>query len=113
MVQVFANLLSNALKFMPPGRSPRVEIAATRQDGRTHVTVDDNGIGVPMGERTAIFRLFSRGTHSEMYPGSGVGLAVVRLAVERQGGRVHVEDAPGGGARFRVELPEGESGPTD
>lgn len=101
--QVVDNLVSNALKFVAPGRAPRLTIHGERLDGCARLWVEDNGIGIPAGSRDAVFRVFER--LDESYPGSGVGLATVRRAVERMGGRVGVESEAGSGSRFWVELP--------
>lgn len=104
LVKTFANLLSNAVKFVPPDTTPRVKIDATTDGERVRVRVEDNGIGIAEDEREEIFELFVRGRRSESYRGTGMGLAIVRQAVERQGGSVRVEDGSDGGSRFCVEL---------
>ena len=65
--------------------------------------MEDNGIGIAPGHQEQIFRLFTR-LHGEKYPGTGIGLAIVRKAIERLGGRVGVEAARGQGSRFWLEL---------
>lgn len=104
LVRTFANLVSNAVKFVPQGTTPRVKIDATKDEGRVRVRVEDNGIGIAENEKEEIFDLFVRGGRSESYRGTGMGLAIVRQAVERQGGSVRVEDGSDGGSRFCVEL---------
>jgi signal transduction histidine kinase len=66
---------------------------------------EDNGIGISADEQQLLFRMFQR-IHSETYPGTGLGLALVRKAVERMGGQAGVESQPGGGSRFWLQLPE-------
>ncbi len=103
--QVVLNLLDNAVRYGPSGQTIRV--AARRVDGHVRVTVDDEGPGVPAEERERIFEPFRRGDQSvgTVVVGSGIGLAVVRQIVESHEGSVGVVDAPGGGARFVVEIP--------
>jgi len=103
LVQIVVNLLENAIKH---GHAHgRVEAALLPLDGRfVEVRVDDDGPGVPPEEREAVFALARRGAGAEA-PGTGIGLAVVRLLAERVGGEVDVDVAPLGGARFRARLP--------
>ena len=101
---VLLNFLDNAAKYGPSPQTVRVGAAA--QDATVRLWVDDEGPGVPTAEREAIWSPFARldrdrrGTR----PGSGIGLSVVRDLVERQSGSCRVESAPGGGARFIVQL---------
>jgi PAS domain S-box-containing protein len=104
LVQVFANLVGNALKFVAPGVAPHVVIDARRAGDRVSVTIDDNGIGILPEHRDRIFGVFERLHGQESYPGSGIGLAIVRRAVAKMNGRVAVSDGPQGGARFEIEL---------
>ena len=104
--QVLCNLISNAVKFHPPGVTPRVRIWGERSDGAARLWVEDEGIGVAPEHSERIFRIFERLHGQEAYPGTGVGLAIVRKAVERMGGSCGVEPAPGGGSRFWIELPD-------
>jgi len=102
--QVLTNLLSNAVKFVHSDVLPKVEISAECAGDRVRLTIADNGIGIPREHQDRVFRVFERLHGSEQYPGTGIGLAIVRRGVERMGGRVWVESAPNAGARFRVEL---------
>jgi signal transduction histidine kinase len=68
--------------------------------------VEDNGIGIAPEHRQRIFKVFERLHGEESYPGTGIGLAIVKKGVERMGGRVGVESDPGHGSRFWIELPE-------
>ena len=101
--QAVNNLLDNALKYTPAGG--RVAIAARTEPGAAIVTISDNGPGVPLAEREAIFRRLYRGDASRSQRGLGLGLSLVKAIVESHGGAVAVDDAPGGGARFTVMIP--------
>jgi PAS domain S-box-containing protein len=105
MLQIFTNLLSNALKFTAPGRTARVEIFAEVGNGDCHFHVKDGGVGVPKEFQEAIFKIFERGAADDDSSGTGVGLAIVRKAVDRMGGRITVESEPGQGSDFVVTIP--------
>lgn len=105
---VLLNLLTNAVKFAAPGRPPHVVVRSHRADGLVRVEVSDNGVGVPPDKREHIFDLFTRADRSR--PGSGIGLATVRAAVEAHGGAVGVEPVATGGTTFWFTLPV--AGPT-
>ncbi|MFN3985041.1 MAG: PAS domain S-box protein [Rhodocyclaceae bacterium] len=102
---VVRNLLENALKFTQARSDARIEFGLSTADGRARLWVKDNGIGFDMKYHDRIFEIFQRLHRSEDYPGTGVGLALVRKAVTRMGGRVWAESAPGSGATFYVEFP--------
>jgi signal transduction histidine kinase len=103
--QILSNLIQNALKFTPPGRAPVLRIFTTRQGRSVRLWVEDNGIGIAPEYREKIFGLFNRLHQQEDYPGTGVGLAIVRKGAERMGGTAGVESTPGQGSRFWVDLP--------
>ena len=100
-------MLDNALKFSRDARPPTIEIGARKVDGKVVLWVRDNGIGFDMKFRERIFDIFSRLERVEHYSGTGVGLALVRKAMQRMGGRVWAESAPGQGATFFLELKHG------
>jgi PAS domain S-box-containing protein len=109
--QVFSNLISNALKFIAPGTTPEVRVRAEEGgDGWVRTWVEDNGIGIASEYHEKIFQVFERLNDASAYPGTGIGLAIVRRAVGRMGGRVGVESQEGKGSRFWVDLPKA-SGP--
>lgn len=116
LVQVFDNLIANAIKFVAPGTAPAVVVSAAAQadDGMAMIEVADNGIGIPRAERERVFGVFERLHGEEQYPGTGIGLAIVRKGIERMGGRVDVLDAPAGasGTVFRITLPLAPRGPS-
>jgi two-component system CheB/CheR fusion protein len=101
--QVLANLLGNALKFVPPGAHPNVRFRTEQADGVVRLWVEDNGIGIAPEHQDRIFRIFERLRPAE-YEGTGIGLAIVKKGVERMGGRIGLESAPGRGTRFWIEL---------
>ena len=111
--QILANLLGNALKFVPPELPPRVEIWTELHDGQVRVCVKDNGIGIKTEHAVKLFQPFVRLVNGADYPGTGIGLAIVRKGVERMGGRVGVESQLGHGSCFWIELPAATNpGPT-
>ncbi len=109
LTQVISNLLGNAVKFVAPDVRPRVRIYAEGMSvpgeaDMVAVCFEDNGIGMPRESQKRLFNIFTRLNRPGLYEGSGIGLAIVKKAVERMGGRVGVESEPGKGSRFRVEL---------
>jgi PAS domain S-box-containing protein len=106
LTQVFSNLMGNALKFVPAGREPSVTVRADAVNGgnRVRVWVEDNGIGIPAEQKEKIFGLFQRLHRPDEFAGTGVGLAIVKKALERMGGTVGVESEKGAGSRFWFEL---------
>jgi PAS domain S-box-containing protein len=103
--QALLNLVSNALKFVATGVRPKVGIRAeARPEGRVRLWVEDNGIGISPAHSAQIFEVFQRLHGSEEYPGTGIGLAIVRGGVERLGGSAGLESTPGEGSRFWIEL---------
>ncbi|MDZ7622104.1 MAG: PAS domain-containing protein [Candidatus Competibacteraceae bacterium] len=103
---VLRNLIDNALKFTRDRQPPVLRIFGRSSDQSTVIlSVKDNGIGFDMRFHDRIFEIFQRLQRAEDYPGTGVGLAIVRKAARRMGGRVWAESAPGQGATFYLELP--------
>jgi signal transduction histidine kinase len=109
LVQVFENLIGNAIKFVAPGVTPDIRIHGSADGGMAQVWVADNGIGIPPEQRDRVFGVFERLHGEEAYPGTGIGLAIVRKGMERLGGSVTVEPASAG-AVFRLRFPLQGSG---
>ena len=103
--QVLQNLLSNAVKFTAPDVAPEVHVSARRREGMWLIAVRDNGIGIDQDD-DVIFKMFGRLHPADAYPGTGIGLALVKRIVERHGGEVDVAPAPGGGSVFSFTLPD-------
>lgn len=102
---VFSNLISNALKFVPEKTSPEVTIWSEDQNDHVRVWIADNGIGIAPQYQEKIFQVFQRLHSNNTYPGTGIGLAIVAKAMQRIGGSVGVESAPGKGSRFWIDVP--------
>lgn len=103
--QILSNLLTNAVKFVPEGVQPQVHLWTERHDGLVRLWIEDNGIGIEPKHQHRLFTMFERIHPRSPYEGTGVGLAIVRKATERMGGRVGVESDGVHGSRFWVELP--------
>lgn len=104
--RVLQNLVDNALKFTPPGQAPRVVIEAESGEDGWQVRVRDNGIGIAPQYQQIIFGVFARLHGEDAYPGTGVGLPICMRIVERHGGRLWLESAPGQGSCFHFSLPK-------
>jgi signal transduction histidine kinase len=107
LTQVISNLLDNAVKFSKPGALPRVRIRAEEMENRVRLWFEDDGIGIDGRAHKRIFGIFQSLHPHGAYEGTGIGLAIVRRAVERMGGKVGVESEAGKGSRFWVELKAG------
>jgi PAS domain S-box-containing protein len=105
LTQLFQNLIGNAIKFVPKGRAPQVSVSARRQNSSWIVGVHDNGIGIKPEYAQKIFAPFQRLHAQTEYEGTGIGLAICRKVVQRHGGTIWVESAPGAGAHFQFEIP--------
>jgi len=108
LAQCVSNLLSNGAKFVSSGTSPQVKISAEAiGDDSIRLWFKDDGIGIAQGDHTRIFRLFERIHPDAEYEGTGIGLTIVRKAVERMGGDLGVESELGQGSRFWIQLKKG------
>ncbi len=105
LTQVTFNLLSNALKFHEKGLSPEVYLSAAAHNGFVRLSVIDKGIGIAPQHRERIWQVFERLHDRETYPGTGIGLAIVKRAVTRMSGSCGLESEVGKGSTFWIELP--------
>lgn len=110
LIQCFTNLLDNAVKFVPPDRGARIRIWTESTGEGVRLWIEDNGSGLPDGSHDRVFEMFERLHDEKNYPGTGIGLAIVRRAVERMGGCVGVVSAPSNGCRFWLQLKGTDSG---
>lgn len=101
--QMLFNLVSNAMKFVPPGVAPVVNLRTEIRGEFVRVWVEDNGIGIAPSHQDQVFGLFTR-LHGAKFEGTGIGLAIVQKGTERMGGRVGVDSAVGCGSRFWFEV---------
>ncbi|NOR50245.1 MAG: PAS domain S-box protein [Desulfuromonadales bacterium] len=103
LIQIFENLIGNALRYAGVNGGI-VEVGGERVGDMVRFYVRDHGQGIPKEEQSKIFDVFYRGSTGKKLPGSGVGLATVQKIARLYGGQAQVEDTPGGGATFRVEM---------
>jgi signal transduction histidine kinase len=107
--QALANLLDNAIKFSRNRQHPEIRIDGSRDGAECLIRIADNGIGFDLAHTDRIFGLFERLHGPQDYEGTGVGLAIVRLVMDKHGGRVIVESAPDRGSTFALAFPQGAS----
>lgn len=104
LVQVLINLISNSLKFVEKGTTPKIKISGYRSNGKVFISIEDNGIGIPVEKRKRVFEVFERLHGVESYPGTGIGLTIVKKAMERMGGKIIIKSAPEKGSIFELEM---------
>lgn len=105
LVQVMANLLTNAFKYTPPGGS--ITVRLTRQGDRVGLDVEDTGIGIPREEQHRVFSRFYRSEAAKALSGTGLGLAITKALVEGMGGTISFVSQPGSGTTFSIRLAAG------
>ncbi len=105
LVQAVANLVSNAIKFVPPNVRPEISISSATTGDRVRLLIADNGIGILPQYQSRLFHIFERLNPNAGYEGTGIGLAIVRKAVERMAGKVGVISDGKSGSTFWIELP--------
>lgn len=104
-IQIFQNLIGNAIKYRQPNINPHVIIRATRTDSSWQFAVEDNGIGIPAGEHEQIFEIFQRSSNHQGRDGLGIGLAICKKIIERLEGQIWVDNEFQHGAKICFSLP--------
>jgi len=107
LIQVFQNLIGNALKFRGD-RAPRIHVGASQGDHGWEFTVEDNGIGIDQQFFDRIFVIFQRLHANQEYEGTGIGLAVCKKIIEQHGGHISVASETGMGTIFTFTISDGE-----
>lgn len=102
--QGFANLMTNAAKFIAPGVRPHIRVRSEARGERVRLWVEDNGIGIAPADQARLFRVFERMSNAQPYEGTGIGLAILRKSIEKMGGACGVESDGRNGSRFWIEL---------
>lgn len=105
LVQLFENLIANAIKYQPPSQTPRIRIECVEITLSWMISITDNGIGIEPQHQAQIFDVFQRLHTEEEYPGTGMGLAIVKRIIDRHQGRIWIESTPGVGSSFHFTLP--------
>jgi len=105
LAQLLQNLIGNAIKFHGAAR-PQIHVFANENENEHEITVKDNGIGIEPQYFERIFMVFQRLHDKGRYPGTGIGLAICKKVVDRHGGRIWLESAPGDGSSFHFTLPK-------
>jgi signal transduction histidine kinase len=104
LTQCITNLLGNAVKYVSPGTKPEVRIYSESVGDQVRLWFQDNGLGIDSAGQRRLFKMFQRIHSADTYDGTGIGLAIVRKAVERMGGKAGVESHAGKGSRFWLQL---------
>ena len=107
MVQLFQNLIGNAIKFRKKEEPPRIRITSRKEKGEWLFSVSDNGIGISPEFKNRLFQIFQREHAASEYPGTGIGLVTCKKIVERHGGRIWAESRLGEGSTLRFTIPAG------
>ena len=105
LTQLFDNLIGNAVRYAGSDGGP-IEVGCERSEERLRFYVRDHGPGIPEDERSRIFDVFYRSSTGKNIPGTGVGLATVQKIARLYGGKAWMEETPGGGSTFWVEMGE-------
>jgi PAS domain S-box-containing protein len=105
LTQAISNLLSNSVKFVQPGTKPTLDVWTETAEGKVRLWIKDNGIGIKPEHQRRLFGMFERVHQDNNYEGTGIGLAIVRKALEKMGGRAGVESDGVHGSSFWIELP--------
>ncbi len=105
ILQVFQNLIENAIKFKKKTELPKIHITCTKQHEMYQFSVADNGIGIEMQYHDRVFIVFQRLHSAKDYPGSGIGLSICKRIVERHGGTIWFESTVNEGTTFYFTIP--------
>jgi light-regulated signal transduction histidine kinase (bacteriophytochrome) len=108
LIQIFQNLISNAIKYSNPGLKPKIVITSKELDNEWQFSVEDNGIGIDPDYFEKIFIIFQRLHTSEDFDGSGIGLTIVKKIIDNLEGHIWVESEEGKGSTFNFRLPKME-----
>jgi signal transduction histidine kinase len=111
LTQALRNYVDNSVKFTRDTAVPRVEVGSVATEHGCRIWVRDNGCGFDPAQQERIFEIFQRLHRDEEYPGTGIGLAIVRKAMQRMGGTAHAVGSPGNGATFYLETGEARQDP--
>jgi signal transduction histidine kinase len=103
---LFYNLINNSLKFVSNGKTPVIDISSKETDTEIIVKLKDNGIGIPESQLQNIFNIFRRVSTNQSFPGTGIGLAIVKKVVSIHDGRIEVASEEGSGSEFILFFPK-------
>ena len=106
VVQLFENLVGNAIKFRRPGQKPHIQVRAKRLASGWQIAVQDDGIGLEPQYAERIFQIFQRLHTRQEYPGTGIGLAICKRIMDQHGGEIRVQSQSGSGATFLLDFPD-------
>ncbi len=109
LLQIFLNLFDNALKYRRPDIAPQIELSWQDESDYAMIRVIDNGIGIPEEHHHQVFTIFQRLHNDDEIPGTGIGLALVKKAVQMLNGEIRIESTYGGGTTFELKLPRAET----
>jgi light-regulated signal transduction histidine kinase (bacteriophytochrome) len=104
LVQLFQNLIGNAIKYRSQ-ETPKIHISAKKEKNQHVISVKDNGIGIPPKQKERIFRIFQRLHRNDEYPGTGIGLAIAQNIVHQHKGKISVESELCKGTTFYFTIP--------
>ena len=106
MNQLFQNIIDNAIKYQKKDKIPIIKIACRQSYENWHISIKDNGIGIPEKDKNNVFKIFQRSYAHQAYEGTGVGLAICKRIVENNGGRIQLESQEGVGTTFFLTFPK-------
>jgi light-regulated signal transduction histidine kinase (bacteriophytochrome) len=106
---VFDNLIGNAIKFTSQREAAEIAISSEQRDHFVEISVRDNGVGFEMAYAHKLFGVFQRLHNDDEFPGTGIGLAIVKRVIQDHNGKVHAQGEVGQGASFTITLPRGEA----